>query len=72
MSLFQKLHHSLSFQLPDPLGDGLGDAIAAERAEPEAITLDEVDTRSLIAQWDKVVDDIEHDPEWFKFANDED
>lgn len=71
MSLFTKFNHSLSFKHPDPLGDGLGDAIAAEQAESEAINLEEVpDTASLIDQWNHMVEDIEHDPN-FSFAGEE-
>ncbi len=73
MSFITKFRRSLSFTTPDPLGGGLAEAIAAEQAEAEAITLEEVpDTVGLIEQWDRVVEDIEHDPEWFSFASDED
>lgn len=71
MSLLSKLHHTPSFSTPDPLGDGLAEQIAAERTEPEAITLDEPDVSNLIEQWNHVVRDIEKDPEWFSFAGDE-
>ena len=40
LSLFRQ---RVEFEPIDPLGDGLGDAIAAERNEPQAITLNDFD-----------------------------
>lgn len=46
------------FQLADPLGDGLADAISDERREPEAISL-EVDDRGDIQRfWETVEQDL--------------
>lgn len=68
MSLF----HHVSFQTPDPLGGGLREEIIAEQEEPEAIeSLEDVDGKSLSQFWSSVEQDIEHDPEWFKFSEDE-
>lgn len=68
MSLF----HHVSFQTPDPLGGGLREEIIAEQEEPEAIeSLEDVDGTSLSQFWSSVEQDIEHDPEWFKFSEDE-
>lgn len=67
MTLF---HHHVAFKQIDPLGDGLREEIAAEKAEPEAITLEEgVDEGELSRYWQDVEADIEKDPEWFRFTN---
>lgn len=61
----------MQFTQADPLGDGLGDEIAHERIEAEAITLEEsVDEEQLDRYWDSVEDDIKNDPEWFHFTED--
>lgn len=72
MSLFPSFHH-VSFKPVDPLGDGLGDEIAHEQLEPEAITsLEEgIDEGKLTEFWQNVTTDIEKDPEWFKFTEEE-
>lgn len=64
--------HHISFKAVDPLGDGLGDDIAREQLEPEAITsLEEgIDEGQLTEFWQSVTSDIEQDPEWFKFTED--
>ncbi|MGO3701599.1 MAG: hypothetical protein ACTJG2_00195 [Candidatus Saccharimonadales bacterium] len=63
MSLF---HRSPRFNPIDPLGDGLGDAIARERAEPEHIDLTEsVNSHDLEHQWDMIHQDLTKDPLWF-------
>lgn len=65
MSLF----HHISFSKVDPLGDGLREEIQLEQLEPEAITLEErPDEAELEAYWRSVENDIEHDPEWFRFT----
>lgn len=65
MTLFK---HTITFSPVDPLGDGIGEDIAAERLEPEAITLEEgVDEAALTEYWQKVEQDIEKDPTWFRF-----
>lgn len=70
MSLF---NHHISFKQIDPLGDGLREEIEAEREEPDAIgTLEEgIDEGQLTQYWQSVESDIEQDPEWFKFSEDE-
>ncbi|HEY5695595.1 MAG TPA: hypothetical protein VIQ80_02060 [Candidatus Saccharimonadales bacterium] len=68
MSLFK---HRIQFTAADPLGDGLGDEIAHERTEREAITLEEtVDEEQLDRYWNSVESDIKNDPEWFHFTED--
>ncbi len=63
MSLFRR---TLRFNPIDPLGDGLGDAIARERAEPERIELTEgFDGRELEKQWEAIHQDLIQDPLWF-------
>ena len=65
--LFHSQH--IQFSKVDPLGNGLGDEIAQEQLEPEAITLEEgVDPNQLSNFWQTVESDIEQDPEWFRFT----
>lgn len=67
MSLF----HHIGFTAPDPLGNGLGDEIAAEQKEPEAFrTLEDTPPDELSEQWNAIVKDIEKDPDWFTFSDD--
>lgn len=66
MSLFQ---HHISFKRIDPLGDGLREEIEQEQLEPEAITSFDEDGEELISRWQKIEEDIEQDPEWFKFTD---
>lgn len=49
---------------PDPLGGGLAEEIAAERAEPEAIVLDEEPGESLADKWQEAIDEFKNDPEY--------
>jgi hypothetical protein len=64
--------HRISLPQPDPLGGGLAEEIAAEQAEPDAITLEEALDAQLIAdQWNQAVEELEKDPDWFNFSNDE-
>ncbi len=46
--------HHVHFKAIDPLGDGLGDEIAAEQAEPEAIVLE--DDSIFVDTWQAVLD----------------
>ena len=63
---------SVTFSPVDPLGGGLREDIAAERLEPEAITLEEeLDENTLTKYWHDVVQDIEKDPTWFRFDDEE-
>lgn len=67
MSLF---HHKISFSQPDPLADGLGDDIAAEQSEADAFqTLNDTSAEELVSHWNKIVKDVEKDPDWFDFNN---
>lgn len=69
MTLFN--HHHVQFAQADPLGDGLGDEIAQEQTESQAITLEEtVDEEQLDRYWQSVEADIQNDPEWFHFTED--
>lgn len=63
-------HHHVRFDPIDPLGDGLGDDIAAERNEPEAITdlADPLDAQELAQKWGTLLEEAKEDPEWFDFA----
>lgn len=64
--------HHIAFKQIDPLGNGLREEITQEQLEPEAITLEEfVDEGKLSNYWQSVESDIEKDPEWFKFTEDE-
>lgn len=68
MSIFQR--KTVTFDAVDPLGDGLGDDIAAERREADAITsLEDNDPADLAAFWGGVVDDAKKDQDWFDFSN---
>ncbi len=67
MSIFHHIH----FAKPDPMADGLGDEIAAEQHEADAIhTLDDTSAEELQEFWAGVVKDIKNDPDWFDFSND--
>ncbi|HCH34541.1 TPA: hypothetical protein DEW05_03370 [Candidatus Saccharibacteria bacterium] len=65
-------HHQMHFRPIDPLGDGLGDEIAAERNEPEAIRdlAEPLDADMLQRRWSVLLEEVKSDPEWFEFAND--
>jgi hypothetical protein len=64
--------HHVSFKQIDPLDNGLHEEIANEQMEPQAITLEEgVDEGQLSQYWQTVESDIEKDPEWFTFSEDE-
>lgn len=59
----------MQFTQQDPDDNGLIEEIAAERLEPEAITLEEgIDGQRLSASWDTITSDLQQDPEWFKFT----
>jgi hypothetical protein len=68
MSIFRR---RIQFSTPDPLGNGLGDDIAAERREPEAImSLEDTQASDLETFWSEVVKDVEKDKDWFTFSED--
>lgn len=72
MSFLHKFRHTLSLSKVDPLGGGLAEEIAAEQSESDAITLEETLDGQLIAQqWDQTVEELEKDPDWFKFSDDQ-
>jgi hypothetical protein len=68
MSIFH--HQSIQFTAKDPLGNGLGDEIAEEQNEPEAIrSLDDTSSSDLEAFWGKVVSDAKKDKDFFAYAD---
>lgn len=70
MNIFRR--QQVAFAPVDPLGDGLREAIEAERREPEAIRLDEDPAAEYISQaWQEIVHQAAEDPEWFSFVRDE-
>lgn len=68
MSLF---HHNLAFEKIDPLGGGLREEIADEQKESEAIVLGDEDGSQLTHAWEQIVSDVEKDPDWFTFTDDD-
>lgn len=59
--------HHMQFSKVNPEDNGLLEEIAAERLEPERITLDEgIDGQELSQSWEEMTADLEQDPEWFK------
>lgn len=69
MNIFRR---KLAFEPIDPLGDGLREAIEAERRSPEAIDLyDDTHEGALVSAWQEIVHDVENDPEWFRFASED-
>lgn len=71
MSLLHKFSHHLSLSMPDPLGGGLAEEIAAERAEPDAIELDNaIDVSELQDRWRSITEEFENDPEWSSLMSD--
>jgi hypothetical protein len=68
MALFN--HTKLAFQPIDPMGDGLGDDIAAEQAEEDHFELyDQLDGR-LADDWEEILHDARTDPD-FTFVSGE-
>lgn len=55
MSLF---HHHPHLHQPDPLGDGVGDDIAHERAEPEHFELQDQLDGELAERWERTVAEL--------------
>lgn len=66
MSLF----HHITFNPIDPYGDVRED-IEAEKLAPEAIRLDEGVEPDLELRWQEITRDIEQDPKWLRFPDDE-
>lgn len=67
MSLF---HHKPAFVPIDPMADGLGDDIAAERSEDEHFELNEQLDARLADEWDEILVDARKDPD-FNFVTEE-
>lgn len=66
MSIF---HRTITFSKHDPLADGLGDQIAAEQSEDDAIVLRDEDGQQLADFWSGVTKNLKKDPDWFDFDN---
>lgn len=55
-----RFSHKMQLSPIDPLGDGLREEIQAEKAEPEAIHLEEsFDDEDFLQYWQQVADSIE-------------
>jgi hypothetical protein len=66
MSLLQYL----KLQPLEPNDDGTSDSPLDSYAQDENITLDDdLDEQMLADEWNNIVNDIEHDPEWFHFSD---
>ena len=64
------IHKSIHFASPDPLGDGVGDDIEAERNEPDAFNFDQpMDGNQLADSWSHTLEDLKQDPDWFDLAS---
>lgn len=69
MNIFN--HQSIHFTKQDPLGNGLGDEIAKEQQEPEAIrSLEDTPSHDLEQFWGQVIEDAKKDKDFFAFADD--
>ena len=63
MQLFKR---TLTFRSPDPLGDGLAEAIRAEQQEAARHGFeDNFDGDELAESWQRALDDLKNDPDWF-------
>lgn len=61
--MFSPFSNKLQFEPIDPLGDGLGDAIAQEQRRPEVVAFQkDLDGESLADFWSKVSRDIHQEP----------
>lgn len=52
------LHPHIQFEPIDPLADGLGEEIAREQQEPQAIRLDQSDITDIQRFWTDVEEDL--------------
>lgn len=58
----------LQLQPVDPKNDGSDDSDLDQYAQDETISLkDNIDAQALDKEWTDIVDDLEKDPDWFKF-----
>jgi hypothetical protein len=68
MLFFHKI--KIHFDSINPLANGLDQDIAAERAEPDAITLEEnLDPYELEQTWQDIEEEFESDVEWKKLQD---
>lgn len=57
--MFSPFPRKLEFEYVDPMGDGLGDDIAAELSNPDVLAFQQdIDGDSLTAFWSEVGQDI--------------
>ena len=58
--------HKLEFSKPEPENDELIEAIndEVEVNDDDWQLVERPDTKELVQYWDKVEDDVRHDPEW--------
>jgi hypothetical protein len=65
MSLLQYLQ----LQPLEPNDDGTSDSPLDSYAQDDSISLDDdLDEQALDDAWSSIIEDIEQDPEWFKFS----
>ena len=70
MSLFHKI--TIHFPTIDPLANGLAEEIAAERAESDAISLDEsINGSQLDENWRHIAEEFHQDPDWIQLQDTE-
>ncbi|TAL14904.1 hypothetical protein EPN95_01605 [Patescibacteria group bacterium] len=68
MSLLQYL----KLQPLEPNDDGTSNSPLDDYAQDESISLDDdLDEQKLDEAWNNIVKDIEQDPEWFRFSDDD-
>lgn len=60
--------HALQFSTPQPEDDELIEAIddEMEANDDDWQLAERPDTKELVQYWDKVEDDIQHDPKWIQ------
>jgi hypothetical protein len=63
-------HHKIKFSRIDPLADGLGDDIQAEKVESEHFELQDQLDGSLADEWEEILVDARKDPA-FTYVSDE-
>lgn len=79
LQIKQKLHiqlphlrkpwsHALHFSKPEPENDELIDAIDDEMSvnDDDWQLVERPDTKQLVQFWEKVEDDVQHDPKWIQ------
>lgn len=70
MTLIHYTHH-IGFSKSDPLGGGLREEIEQEQDDPSAIVLGDEDGSQLMKSWEQIASDVEKDPDWFTFTDDD-